>query len=82
MSSEHRFADKESLIVDMLAHEPLIMYSINDVGSLLDTQLDQLPGDSLNVAYRISSSLSVMAGAGLGIALVPAPLAQVTLPQP
>jgi len=82
MSSEHRFADKESLTVDMLAHEPLIMYAINDVDSQLDTQLHKLLGDSLHIAYRISSSLSVlaMAGAGLGIALVPAPLAQVAIP--
>lgn len=82
MSSEHRFADKESLTVDMLAHEPLIMYAINDVDSQLDMQLHKLLGDALHIAYRISSSLSVlaMAGAGLGIALVPAPLAQVAIP--
>ncbi|MDH1612387.1 LysR substrate-binding domain-containing protein [Klebsiella aerogenes] len=66
----------------MLANEPLIMYSINDADSELDTQLQKLLGDSLNIAWRISSSLSVlaMAGAGLGIALVPAPLAQVAIP--
>ncbi|MGB7802819.1 LysR substrate-binding domain-containing protein [Buttiauxella sp.] len=82
MSSEHRFADKEILTVDMLAHEPLIMYAINDADSQLDRQLQKLLGDSLHIAYRISSSLSVlaMAGAGLGIALVPAPLAQVAIP--
>lgn len=82
MSSEHRFADKESLTVDMLAHEPLIMYAINNVDSQLDMQLNKLLGDALHIAYRISSSLSVlaMAGAGLGIALVPAPLAQVAIP--
>lgn len=82
MSSEHRLADKESLTVDMLAHEPLIMYAINDADSQLDIQLHKLLGDSLHIAYRISSSLSIlaMAGAGLGIALVPAPLAQVVIP--
>jgi DNA-binding transcriptional LysR family regulator len=82
MSGEHRFADKESLTVDLLANEPLIMYSVNDVDSQLDKQLHKLLGNSLNIAYRISSSLSVlaMAGAGLGIALVPAPLAQVAIP--
>lgn len=82
MSSEHRFAGKESLTVDMLAHEPLIIYAINDMDSQLDMQLRKLLGDSLHIAYRISSSLSVlaMAGAGLGIALVPAPLAQVAIP--
>ncbi|MCT4706598.1 LysR substrate-binding domain-containing protein [Enterobacteriaceae bacterium H16N7] len=82
MSSEHPLADYESLTVEMLANEPLIMYSINDADSQLDTQLRELLGDSLNIALRISSSLSVlaMAGAGLGIALVPAPLAQVTIP--
>ncbi|MCS2172990.1 LysR substrate-binding domain-containing protein [Scandinavium sp. TWS1a] len=82
MSSEHPLADKESLTVDMLANEPLIMYSINDADSELDSQLQTLLGDSLNIALRISSSLSVlaMAGAGLGIALVPAPLAQVAIP--
>ncbi|MCS3601926.1 DNA-binding transcriptional LysR family regulator [Buttiauxella sp. BIGb0471] len=82
MASDHRLADKERLTIDMLAHEPMIVYSINDVDSQLDTQLQRLLGDSLNIAWRISSSLSVlaMAGAGLGIALVPAPLAQVAIP--
>lgn len=82
MASDHKLADKERLTIDMLAHEPMIVYSINDVGSQLDTQLQRLLGDSLNIAWRISSSLSVlaMAGAGLGIALVPAPLAQVAIP--
>jgi len=58
------------------------MYSINDADSELDRQLQKLLGDSLHIAWRISSSLSVlaMAGAGLGIALVPAPLAQVAIP--
>ena len=82
MASDHKLADKECLTIDMLAHEPMIVYSINDVGSQLDTQLQRLLGDSLNIAWRISSSLSIlaMAGAGLGIALVPAPLAQVAIP--
>lgn len=82
MSSEHRLADKKSITIDMLAHEPLIIYSINEGDSQLDTQLQRLLGDSLHIAWRISSSLSVlaMAGAGLGIALVPAPLAQVVIP--
>lgn len=38
------FADKETLTVDMLAHEPLIMYSINDADSQLDAQLQKLLG--------------------------------------
>lgn len=82
MSGDHKLADKECLTIDMLAHEPLIVYSINDADSLLDTQLQRLLGDSLHIAWRSSSSLSVlaMAGAGLGIALVPAPLAQVAIP--
>lgn len=82
MSSEHRLVDQESLTVDMLAHEPLIMYAINEEDSLLDTQLQRLLGDRLNIAWWTSSSLSVlaMAGAGLGIALVPAPLAKMALP--
>ncbi|MEL4013713.1 LysR substrate-binding domain-containing protein [Dryocola clanedunensis] len=82
MSSDHNLAAKESLTIGMLAYEPLIMYSINDEDSQLDSQLSQLLGDKLNIAWRISSSLSVlaMAGAGLGIALVPAPLAKVAVP--
>lgn len=82
MSSDHKLADKQCLTIDMLAHEPMIVYSINEVDSQLDTQLQRVLGDSLNIAWRISSSLSVlaMAGAGLGIALVPAPLAQVAIP--
>ncbi|EPF2242083.1 LysR substrate-binding domain-containing protein [Citrobacter werkmanii] len=82
MSSEHRLADKEVLSLDMLAHEPMILYSINNVDSKLETHLQRLLGDSLNIAWRSSSSLSVLAmvGAGPGVALVPEPLSQVSIP--
>ena len=82
MSSDHPLAGKQRLTVAMLAHEPMIMYTAHQVDSHLDAVLASLLGDALNIAYRISSTLSVlaMAGAGLGIALVPAPLAQVAIP--
>lgn len=82
MSTEHPLATKDCLTADMLAHEPLIIYSVNGVDSPLETQLQRLLGSSLHVASRVSSSLSViaMAGAGLGIALVPATLAKIALP--
>lgn len=82
MSSEHRLAGHAILTIDMLAREPLIMYAINEEDSRLDRQLQSLLGDSLHIAWRSASSLSVlaMAGAGLGIALVPAPLANMAIP--
>lgn len=82
MANDHRLAEQKSLTIAMLAHEPLIMYAINEVDSQLDTQLQKLLGDALHIAWRISSSLSVlaMAGAGLGVALVPEPLAQMAIP--
>lgn len=82
MSSEHPLAVEKNLTIEMLSHQPLIMYAINDADSLLDRQLQRLLGDSLHIGWRISSSLSVlaMAGAGLGIALVPVPLAKMALP--
>ncbi|GDX03899.1 LysR substrate-binding domain-containing protein [Buttiauxella sp. A111] len=82
MCSDHPLVAENKLTIDMLAHEPLILYSVDDVESHLVAGLHNLLGNKLHIAYRISSTLSVlaMAGAGLGIALVPAPLVQVAIP--
>lgn len=82
MSSDHPLAAKPRVTIEMLAHQPLIMYATHEGHSHFDAALDRLLGDRLHIAHRISSTLSVlaMAGAGLGIALVPAPLTQVAIP--
>jgi DNA-binding transcriptional LysR family regulator len=82
MSSDHPLVAEKKLTIEMLADQPLILYSISDVDSHIDAILQNLLGDRLHIAYRIPSTLSIlaMAGAGLGVALVPAPLAQVAIP--
>lgn len=82
MSSDHPLANHSRVTIEMLAHQPLIMYATHQDNAHFDAALHRLLGDELNIAYRISSTLSVlaMAGAGLGIALVPEPLTQVAIP--
>lgn len=82
MSDAHPLSHRETLSVDLLAGEPLIFYSTNDNDTFLAETLHRLLGHEPKITHRISSTLSVlaMAAAGLGLALVPAPLAQVSIP--
>ncbi|WP_052285481.1 LysR substrate-binding domain-containing protein [Kluyvera genomosp. 1] len=78
----HPLARKAAMTIDMLAGEPLVLYEAHDTHERLTQLLEQKLGDKLHVAHRGGSTLSVLAIAatGLGVALIPAPLKQVTIP--
>lgn len=85
LADTHVLAGKKRISLKALAAHPLIVYSggngkdmDEDSAALLHRQY----GFDVNVAHRVSSTLSVLAlaAAGLGVALVPAPLEQVTIP--
>lgn len=80
MSAAHPLAAKKRVSLKTVAAEPLIVYADNDEDglALLRRQL----GSDAKIAQRVSSTLSVLAfaAAGLGVALVPAPLEHVSIP--
>lgn len=82
MAADHPLAEHPHITVEMLAHQPLILYDAHDMHGQLLTVLTRILGERLTVAHRSSSTLSVLAiaAAGMGIALVPAPLQQVNIP--
>lgn len=79
---DHALARHESITLEMLSGEALILYEAHDEHERLYQWLEQTLGDKLHVAHRGASTLSVLAIAatGLGLALIPSPLQQVTLP--
>lgn len=78
----HPLAKRAAITMDMLAGEPLVLYEAHDAHERLTLLLEQTLGDKLRVAHRGGSTLSVLAIAatGLGLALIPSPLQQVTIP--
>ena len=82
LSGEHPLSKHPYITVDMLSGEPLIMYDAHDAHEHLWVMLSQKLENNFCVAHRSESSLSVLAiaAAGLGLALVPAPLQQVNIP--
>lgn len=84
MTDDHPLASEEHLTADMLANQPLILYSASDTEDRMVALLHRLLGCEPNVAHRSASTLSVLAlaaaGLGLGLAPVPVPLAQVAIP--
>lgn len=82
MSDDHPLATQSRLKVAMLATEPLIFYDAHDADEHLLNMLIQMLGHQPNIAHRTASTLSVLAlaAAGLGVALIPEPLAQVPIP--
>lgn len=78
----HPLAKRAAITIDMLAGEPLVLYEAHDAHERLTLLLEQTLGDKLRVAHRGGSTLSVLAIAatGLGLALIPSPLQQVTIP--
>ncbi|HZZ11293.1 MAG TPA: LysR substrate-binding domain-containing protein [Paraburkholderia sp.] len=80
MSATHAFAARARVSLKAIAAEPMIVYADNEAGglALLRKQL----GTQAKIAQRVSSTLSVLAlaAAGLGVALVPAPLEHVSIP--
>ncbi|WP_260854436.1 LysR substrate-binding domain-containing protein [Paraburkholderia sp. BCC1884] len=81
MADTHALAARKRVSLKSIAAQPLITYAADegeDIAALLHRQY----GFDVKVAHRVSSTLSVLAlaAAGLGIALVPAPLDQVAIP--
>lgn len=82
LSDEHPLAAHPHFSVEMLAGQPLILYDAHDTHENLYLLLSQQLQNRLQIAHRSDSTLSVLAhaAAGLGLALVPAPLQQVNIP--
>lgn len=82
LAEDHALARHESITLEMLSGEALILYEAHDEHERLYQWLEQKLGDKLHVAHRGASTLSVLAIAatGLGLALIPSPLQQVTIP--
>lgn len=82
MAKEHPLASVELLTRQMIAKEPLIVYSIGKANDGQLAQLERALGSPPCIAHQVSSTLSVLmlAAAGQGIALVPSTFEQVPLP--
>lgn len=82
MNEESPLAAHPRLTVEMLADEALILYASHDADARLASTLQALSGGENHLVSRASGTLSVlaMAGAGLGVALVPEPVVQVGIP--
>lgn len=81
-ADDHPLAPHASISPEQLAGEALILYEAHDIHERLFLLLQERLGDQLQIAQRSSSTLSVLAiaAAGLGVALIPAPLQQVHIP--
>jgi len=82
MAKEHPLASVELLTRQMIAKEPLIVYSTGKANDGQLAQLERALGSPPCIAHQVSSTLSVLmlAAAGQGIALVPSTFEQVPLP--
>ena len=82
LADDHPLAAHACLTVEMLAGEPLVLHDTHDNHEQLYLVLGQMLGSQFHVAHRSGSTLSVLAiaAAGLGLALIPAPLQQVNIP--
>ncbi|KPC52006.1 LysR substrate-binding domain-containing protein [Amantichitinum ursilacus] len=82
LAEDHPLAAHADLTLDQLAGQALILYDAHDAHEPLYELLSHRLGNGFSVARRSSSTLSVLAhaAAGLGVALVPAPLQQVRIP--
>lgn len=81
MGARHPLAARRSLRVSDLLEQPFIVYAGDgDEGQL--PLLCQLLGGEPRIAYKVGSTMSVLAlaAAGLGLALVPTPLRKLALP--
>lgn len=81
-ADDHPLASHTRISPEQLTGEALILYEAHDIHERLFLLLQERMGDRLNIAQRSSSTLSVLAiaAAGLGVALIPAPLEQVHIP--
>lgn len=82
MPADHPLAARKRLTPKSIATEPLIVYAMGKADEDLLNILQTLMGRPPEIAHRVGSTLTVLAlvSAGLGIAVVPAPLAEVRIP--
>ena len=82
LAKDHPLACLELLTRQMIAKEPLIVYSTGKANDGQLAQLERALGSPPCIAPQVSSTLSVLmlAAAGQGIALVPSTFEQVPLP--
>ncbi|RUT42414.1 LysR family transcriptional regulator [Pseudomonas sp. PAMC 29040] len=82
MSSDHMLVPHGHLTPTLLINHPLILYTADDRYKTLEPALERAMGCEPFIAYRVASTLTVLAlaASGLGVALVPAPLMQVQIP--
>ncbi|MFM0283813.1 LysR substrate-binding domain-containing protein [Paraburkholderia sediminicola] len=82
MQDEHPLAKAKCLTATNLIAEPLILYAGHDADDGLLTALRHAAGAEPKVIHRASDTLSVLAlaASGLGLALVPASLTHITIP--
>ncbi|UTH76651.1 LysR substrate-binding domain-containing protein [Chromobacterium sp. IIBBL 290-4] len=82
MGGQHPLAARRALRVADLREQPFIVYAADsdDEGQL--RMLRQLLGCEPRIAYKVGSTMSVLAlaAAGLGLALVPAPVRKIAAP--
>ncbi|WCM53519.1 LysR substrate-binding domain-containing protein [Pseudomonas sp. WJP1] len=81
LPQDHLLANQKSLRVPMLGGESLIIYAAHGADEYMLAGLRKALGREPKV-QRTTSTLSVLAlvAAGMGVAMVPAPLMQVTIP--
>jgi len=81
MPQDHPLANQKPLCVPMLAAEPLIVYAAHGADEHMLAALRRALGSEPKV-QRTTSTLSVLAlvASGMGVALVPTPLMQVSIP--
>lgn len=82
LTDDHPLAAHACITLEMLAEQPLILYDAHDTHEHVYLMLENELGDKFRVAHRSGSTLSVLAiaAAGLGLALIPAPVQQVNIP--
>ncbi|EGO1521094.1 LysR family transcriptional regulator [Salmonella enterica] len=82
IADDHPLAKQPYLTVDMLVDEPIIFYDTHSADEPLYTALTRILGRAPQTAHRTSSTLSVLtlAAAGQGLALVPEPLLNISIP--
>lgn len=82
MATDHPLAKRRTLSASLLVSESFIVYAAEgaDEGQL--TVLRHVLGCEPRIAHRVANTLTVLtlAAAGLGLALVPAPLNKLTVP--
>ncbi|OTP80652.1 LysR substrate-binding domain-containing protein [Caballeronia sordidicola] len=81
MAEDHPLAKKKRVSVKSLVSETLILYGLNE-GEKSVAMLSAQMGTQSKAVHRVSSTLTVLAlaGAGFGVAIVPAPVARVAIP--